>query len=515
MLHAGVFRLVLGMSSPVAVTVGFAFRDSFLYQDTVGAFITGKVQGNFTLKLSKDGVGNQSITGITLTEVSAATNPGEYALLIPASIFAVAGAYVLAITDTATPLYTWEQVFTASASGLPTASGVAFTATVGNGRAYDGAAAVLGATVVITLASANIAILTTNASGLWGPAYFGADGTYGITMQKAGYVSAQGSIVVSGGATIATGPGADLTLATSATNDLSASELWAYATRMARDVAGSKADVERKQAVQDALDMLAKERQWPCLLKRSTLQLNPQSSLACSFTVGSATCTLTGGAVVPAWATTTAVGRILFANRLLNVVSATAGAGTLALETPYQDPAGGTVTGTLIFFQDEYKLPDDFLTFGMLIPAQRWGQGAVNVGIEKFYQMQTVTEFGMKMPTSYCIHNQRIMFYPYPNQSTELLYTYYRRPAKLTSGSDIADWDPAALELVRRAIDVQIAGRYGSYQGGTKDDAMAGYKEALSRTIQTSHSPASLPNALEDADVWSQRLSRTDWHRRS
>jgi hypothetical protein len=502
------------MSTPAFAVVDAPFRDSILYQGVNGVFITGKVQSDFTIRLSKDGVGGQSTTGITLTEVSAANNPGEYAIYIPAAILTDVGTYVLTVTDTATPLYTWEQVYTVTNAGLPSTAGVGFTATTGDGRAYDGANPVGNATVVIAAGGTVHASLTTNALGMWGPVYFTADGTYVVTVQKAGYVSAQGTIVVTGSGTVATGPGTDLVVATSTVNDMSAAELWAYASRMARDVSGPKADIERKQAVQDAIDMLAKERQWPHLLRRASLQLNNQSSLTCSFTVGSSTCTLTGGAVVPAWVSATNVPRILFNNRLLNVTAATAGATTLTLETPYQDSTS-PVTGTLILFQDEYKLPDDFLMFGQIIPGQRWGQGAMNVGIEKFYQLQTVTEFGMRMATAYCIHNQRLMLYPYPNISTELLYTYYKRPAKLTSASDIVDWDPAQTEVVRRAIDLQVAIRYGSFQGGTKADAIGAYKEALTRSVNTSHSTTMLPNALDDVDTWSQRLNRTDWHRRS
>lgn len=503
------------MSSPVPVTVGFAFRDSFVYQKADATFQTGLTQASFTLRFSKDGVGNRSTTGITITEVDATNNPGEYAILFASTVFASAGEYVLTITHTATPAYTWEQVFTATTTGLPTSAGVAFTAVAGNGRVYDGSSAVQNATVIITSGSTVYAVFTSSATGVWGPVYFSADGTYSVTAQKAGYTSATGTITVSGGATIATGPGTDLTLvASSAVNPLSASELWAYFSRQARDASGPKADIERKQGVRDALDMLCKERPWGFLLKRAQLQLNPGSTVALSFTVGSATATLTSG-TLPSWISTTAKPRLLFQNRLLNISAATAGASTFTLETPYQDPAGGTVTGSGTIFQDEYVLPDDMFQLGQIIPGQRWGQGAVNVGIEKFYALQSATEFGMQMATCYCIHNQRLMLYPYPNKSTELLYTYYRRPAALVGSADIADWDPAQIELLYRAIDLQVAVRYGSYQGGSREDAMGAYKEALSRAVSTAHMPSNLSNALEDGDIWSQRLSRTDWHRRS
>lgn len=501
------------MSSPTPVTTGFAFRDSFVYQKADSTFQTGLTQASFTLRFSKDGVGNRSTTGITITEVDATNNPGEYAILFASTVFASSGEYVLTITHTAAPAYTWEQVFTASATGLPTASGVGFTATAGNGRVYSGGA-VSGASVYVASGSTIYAVLTTDASGLWGPVYFNADGTYTVTAQKTGYASAAGTVVVSGGATVATGPGADLTLTASVTNPLSASELWAYFTRQARDPSGPKADIERKQGVRDALDMVCKAHRWPFTIERAQLQLNPGVSVSLSFTVGSTTATLTSG-TLPSWVSTTNVPRLLFQNRLINIAAATAGGTTFTLETPYQDPAGGTVTGSGTLFQDEYLLPDDMFAFGQIVPGQRWGHGAVNVGVEKFYQLQTVTEFGMQQATAYCIHNQRLMLYPYPNKSTELLYTYYRRPANLVSGADIADVDPALLELVYRAIDVQVAIRYGSYQGGDRAAAEDAYNKALATAIGNAHSPANLANALDDGDIWSQRLSRTDWHRRS
>lgn len=496
------------MSSPVYVQRTTSFRDVFVVQNAAGTFITGLTQASFTLRLSKNG-SNQAVAGVTITEISAGSNPGEYAVLIDGTtgFTAADGTYNLHITYTALPQYSWEQTYVVNILGSQGASGVAFTATAGHGRVYDGSNPVASATVVVLQPTGAIyAVQTSDASGLWGPVYFTADGVYTVVAQKSGYVSATSTITVSGGGTAVSGPGTDLTLAASTTNQLSASELWAYFTRMARDVSGSKADTERKQGVQDALDMVAKEGRWNWLLRRFYLTLHGPFSIAATATNGSAVLSIVG-----TWPTWAASGRVLIESQVIDVLSRDS-ATNITLDVAWARPSG---TYNVILFQDEYALPDDMLMFHKIIPYQRWGWGGTPISAEAMFERQSAMVYQQRMPSAWTVHNNKFIIYPYSQQDDTLAYTCYVRPANLISGASVADWDPAQVEVLRRAIDVQVAIRYGSCASGDVNACMARYKEALSRALTTDREPTGAANLLDSIDLWDARRLVTDWHRRT
>ena len=280
------------MSVPQYWQVNNPIRDPIILENPDGTFVTGKVQANFTIKLSKNGTGNQSTTGISITETDAVNNPGQYEVAVSTSGFVAAqGIYTLTVTLTASPTFTFEQTFVVNNTGTSGGSGAAFTATASNGRVTDGSSALSGAAIIITDGTgAVLTTTTTNASGLWGPVYFTANGTYTVTAQLSGYASGSATITVTGAPTTATlSPATDMVLTATTVNPLSASELWAYFTRQARDIGGSKAFTERTQGVQDAIDMLCKAHKFSWLLRPAWLTLNGAINFSVSFTNGLAT----------------------------------------------------------------------------------------------------------------------------------------------------------------------------------------------------------------------------------
>lgn len=493
------------MSLPFYHRRGSTYRDAFLYLDSLGAGVTGK--SSWTTRLAKNGA-TATVAGVTIAEVSAANNPGLYSITVDSATGFVAadGVYNLQITDPAAPTYTWEQTVVVNLDGIAAASGVAFTAVASDGRAMVGASPLANATVVITNSlGVVIAVDTTDANGLWGPVYFTADGTYGVTIQASGHTSATDTIVISGGATIATGPGSDMTLVATTVNPLSAAELWAYFTRQARDVGGTKAVTERQQGVQDALEMLAKEGQWNWLLRRGFFQLKGAVTHATvTLTAGDATAVTAG-----TWPTWAADGRILVQSQVFEV-TARSSATDIELATPW---AGTTGVYSVVIFQDEYALPDNTLWFHQLIPYQRWAWGGVPASPEEFFQRQSGMMYGQQFPSCWTVHAGNLCLYPYPSADAALAYTYYIQPARLTTGSDLADWDPAQIEVLRRAIDVQVVNRYGSCSGGDANEIYRRYKDALARARSTDREPTSSQNLLDEADAFDERVGRT-WRQR-
>src|SRR6185369_15670340 len=142
------------MSTPVYTRNGVAFRDSFIYLNADGTFNTGRVQGDFTRKLSKDGVGNQALTGITIAEVDSTNNPGEYTVAVATTGFVSAnGVYELVITRTSDPRFTWELCIIVNDTGTSAATTASFTASSGNGRVTYLGTGMPNATVYITRGS--------------------------------------------------------------------------------------------------------------------------------------------------------------------------------------------------------------------------------------------------------------------------------------------------------------------------------------------------------------------------
>lgn len=490
--------------TPQYHATGTTLRDSFVYLTDTGTFVTGLAQADFTIKLSKSGTGNQSTAGITLSQVDATNNPGEYAVVAASSAFpALDGVYTLVVTRTADPKFTFEQVWIVNQTGTPAATPTSFTATSGDGRITDGSSPIEAATIYVSLGSTFITSTETDAAGVWGPVYLPGDGTYTVRAQLDGYSQGTGTITVSG--VTVTGPGADIVLSVaSVSNPLSGSQLWAYARRMSVDITGTKADTIIKSAVHDALDMVSSERTWPWLLRRAYLTLRqPYTTGSLTVTNGDATVTLATG-TWPSWA---ASGRLFFNSQIIDVASRTNGT-TIELATEW---GGETASGVgYILFQNEYELPDDLWAFHAALPGERWLWGSDPVSPLELFQAENAFIYGDQFPSIHTVHAGALAVWPYPSSANSLAYTYWARPARLTFDADIADWDPVHLEVLHRAIDYHIA-RQATCVAGTAEQCMGAYKEALARAEPMDKSPSY--EAPIGVDV--PRRDRIQWWRRS
>lgn len=492
------------MSNLVYHRTGITLRDAFIYQNADGTFNTGRVQADFTIRLSKDGVGNQATTGVTITEVDASNNPGEYAVAVATSGFvATSGAYVLVITRTAAPAFTYEQEYIVNITGSYTTTPPSFTATASNGRVMAGAVPISGATIYLTLGGVFYTQTTTDASGLWGPVYL-SDGTFTVRAQASGYAQSTATITVSGASV--TGPLADIALTVGSTvNPMSAAQLWAYARRMAVDITGSKADAIVKAAVNDALDMVSSARLWPHLLRTAMLPLRAPYSTG-TITVSGTTITLSGGT----WPTWAASGKVFVAGQIIDIATRTS-----ATAVEVADTWGGAAitASTYLIYQNEYDLPDDMWRFHQNLPGQRWGWGASPVDPASVLNAEAAAVYGQSFPDCYAIANGNFMCWPYPSADAMLRYTYYARPARLAFDTDVADWDPVHLEMLKRAIDYQLARQVGKVISGDAQSTMAAYKESLGRDASQDKQPTDIPAVGGDMRVG---LGHSlDWKRRT
>lgn len=493
------------MGLPVYVRQNQAVTDYFVYIVS-GVPVTAKINTNFTKQLAYNGVGNQSVSGIVITEVDATNNPGVYSITMPATIFALTGDYDLNFFDNTATTYRWEQQWrcTSDGTGTGTSGAVSFTASAANGRVTDGASPVSGATVTIrTPGGLTWATLITDVNGLWGPVYFTANsGTYGIYTTKTAYAQGTSSLVVTSSVT---GPGADIVMAAaSSVNGQIFSDLLAYARRMGRDVTGPKADVELKQAVNEALEILAKSHHWPRFLTIGQVSLNAAlPGLSVTVTTGSTAIVLVSGSW-PVWANS-GYAKLYINGQILRINNAATNMANIELAW-----AAATSSGTTcVLFQDEYLLPNDLFNMARILPGTRWGSVVQSSGADLIMLMRSVATYGQRIADMWGIIKQQLFLYPYPSQNDLLSFAYWRKPVELVSPSDVADWDPAQNEVLRRAIDYTVSLRYGGYAGGSTEQASAQFKEALARSI-----PNDRDSSLEDAALGSNIDQGNIWRRR-
>ncbi len=458
--------------------VGTSYRNSFAYVTAAGA-VTGRVQADFTIEVTKNGVAAAS-TGITITEVSAASNAGDYAVLVSGvtGFVAAVGTYDMVIYRTSVVADRWQVTVRVTTDGSGTGSygAVSFTATASNGRVMSGGVPLIDAGVRIVSSAGNlIASTTSDATGLWGPIYFDADGTYSVYVQRSGYTTTSGTVVVSGAVTIATGPGADFTItAASSSSGLTASGLWAHFKRCLRDRSGSQADLLAQQGVDDALWMISQEREWPWYhsTKQITLQA-PYATGTIAIVSGSTTVTLTSG-TWPTWAASAE----LYIDNQWYPISTRSSATTLLLDTAWGNAS--ITASTYNLAQTEYTLPDDLQSLDRVMFDQAWSFAPMAVSMATVLQARSNGQWGQARPSLWAIRKDELVTWPLPTVTATIQLLYYRRPPALASAADTADWDPMHLGLLRRAIEYQAALR-GECVVGDAEKCMALYRDAFNK----------------------------------
>ncbi len=467
---------------------GAAARDSFVYQLPSGTFVTGKVQADFTITLSKNGAGSQSTTGITLTEDTTSIPAGSYALAFATTSFvSVVGEYNLVIYDTAAPRNSWSQVYSVTQSGSPgPVSNVFFQSSTSDGRAVDGFGIPLqGVSVYVKSGTQTLTVVRTDATGNF--LFYADPGTYTLYYELAGYQQATATVAFTNIAS--TGPGTDIALQSIANNStIVASGLWSYARQQSGDQTGALADTKVKRSVNSAQDMVAKDTLSNWWLRRAYLSLNGFQSFNATFTHGSTTVVLVTGSW-PTWAISPA--RLNVGTSMIMDISSRTNATTIELTAAWY---GVTGDYSAVLFQDTYALPINMYQFGRVLPGQRWGWGGDPVTAEVVWERQNAAAFGQQGPGYFAIYNGNVILGPYPATTLNTLFTFHARPVPLVNAGDIADIDPAQIALLYRAIDCQVAVEFGQAVAGDAPACMMAYKEEKARSANTDRSPTSLPS---------------------
>jgi hypothetical protein len=262
-------------------------------------------------------------------------------------------------------------------------------------------------------------------------------------------------------------------------------ELKSYARRQARDPVGAKADTLIQAAVNDALAMIARERQWAWYQSHGAVTLQaPYDTGTITLTNGSANVTLATG-TWPSWA---ASGKILYDGKWMRIASRTSDS-VIVLQTAW---AEDTIAGaSYVLYRDEYTLPTDCGRFGKLYPGSGWVYGGEPVGFDDILQAYNGYSGGQQYPSMWALYKDQIIVWPYPSDNTTINLMYYRLPPVLSLDATVADWDTMQNELLYRAIDYQLSITMGTVMSGDPGTTRALYKDALDRAVKSEKVPQS------------------------
>ncbi len=460
---------------------------------STGAPITGAVAGDFTIQLIKNGTGNQSTTGIVgPTEVDAVNNAGVYKIVCSGttSFLSVTGTYELKVYLTANSAYVWNESFIVNntGTGAGTLGTVSFTAVAGNGRVVVGGVALAGATVLIfTPGGALYTSSVSDVAGVWGPIYFDTDGTYNVYVQKSGYTTTSGTIVISGSATIATGPGADFTIAAAATvSTVLVSTLQSFVRRIMLDASGTKSDTIILEIINEAAERIFMETQSPYWQKVGGIDLlAPYATGTLTLTSGSAVVTFSGS-TIPSWVD---AGCDIFLTSLGNWyrIATRDSSSQVTLAYTYN----GTTTAGLTFSisKNRYALPVGCARTNDLLFGTTWPYVTRMTSAAQLEMLKDSWQTTNSVTCVWAIEKDYICVWPSPLTAAHVNFLYFGKPAQVTTGSDTLDF-PAEQVLWLRAALVLGAAERGSTVMGTIDAARTSYKEAKALALSWDKSTA-------------------------
>jgi hypothetical protein len=186
---------------------------------------------------------------------------------------------------------------------------------------------------------------------------------------------------------------------------------------------------------------------------------------------GSSTVTLTSGT----WPTWAASGEVRIDGVWCPVLTRDSST-VLTLRSAWNGTA--VTAGTYILAQFAYTLPSDLQRLDQFLDDKNRPWRSAPVSLATLQTTKAAWSYGQATPSMHAIGKDKVWVWPYPTSATLMNVLYYRRPAKLASGSDTADWDPMHEALLRRAIDFQCALRTECVAGSV-DDCRNNYYEAI------------------------------------
>lgn len=260
--------------------------------------------------------------------------------------------------------------------------------------------------------------------------------------------------------------------------------LYAYAQRKYLDRADTQALVVVKEAVNRAMKRIAKTDH-PYFSSRGVINLvAPITSGTVSVNKGATT--VSGSST--SWTSATTIGRsmIIDAEEYHFGISSFASAATITFANSAKW-LNASVTGKeYTIYKDVYDLPSDFRSLGKIMKASELAAVKWLPSISDWYRLKMKWHSMTGRPVWGCLANGKIWLWPHPDadEIEVLSFPYFRWPTTMSSDSDQMDFDDNQIELVYRAIEVEIAIERGKGRTTAKEEFDECLREMLGAVVE-------------------------------
>jgi hypothetical protein len=141
--------------------------------------------------------------------------------------------------------------------------------------------------------------------------------------------------------------------------------------------------------------------------------------------------------------------------------------------------------------QIEYDLPTDLLRLDQVVNKANFAWGPEPVSRAWIEIAKSQWRSGVSNPALWAIEKNRLCIWPYSTSNQMVNLLYFRKPAALTSSTDVADWDANCLEALRRCIDYMVACR-GDCVAGDRQSCYNAMIEVVARATATDKGPVNV-----------------------
>jgi hypothetical protein len=238
------------------------------------------------------------------------------------------------------------------------------------------------------------------------------------------------------------------------------STLYAYAQRKYSDRSDDRSITVCKECANRAMKRIAKTDH-PYFISRGVINtFDPITSGTIAVANGSTSGTITSG---PVWASATAVACSIIIDGEeyhydIDTYTSTAVKGvehiTFGNSAKWVNDAVTSATFTV--YQDIYDLPSGFRTMGKIMEPSALYDVTWVPSVSAWYQLKVLNHSLTGNPRWGCFANGQLRLWPYSETPQVLSFPYYRWPTTMSSDSDTMDFDDNQIELVYRAIELEV-----------------------------------------------------------
>ena len=143
-------------------------------------------------------------------------------------------------------------------------------------------------------------------------------------------------------------------------------------------------------------------------------------------------------------------------------------------------------TASYVIYTDVYDLPSDFRSLGKIIKASELAAVKWLPSISDWYRLKMKWHSMTGRPVWGCLANGKIWLWPYPDadEIEVLSFPYFRWPTEMTADADLMDFDDNQIELVYRAIEVEISIERGKGRSEAKEEFDECLREMLGAVVE-------------------------------